>query len=251
MSWEDTRREFKDFAATFDLIVRKTRAKSPLYPLCLKVLQEHKPRSVLDCACGQGGPALAIKKQRISVTGTDISKELIKLARKNARSEGLSIPFKVAGWHELPSKLNRKFDFVMCHGNAIGHCRGERMMLGALRGMRAVTKPGGYLYVDTVSWEYFRTRQPKYRPGPTAKDSDGQHTIIYRTSVPRNWSEPHISEPIHIVKKGSDVSVRHFTVTFYAFRRAELLDRLGRSGYSDFEVENVGEAGYSVVARAV
>ena len=178
------------FFTTFDLIYRTTRSKEPLYPLCLKVLREHKPRSVLDCACGQGGPAIAMRQQGVSVIGTDISKELIKLARQNARAEGVSIPFKVAAWHELPAKINRKFDFVMCHGNAIGHCRGEGMMLRALKGMREVTKTGGYLYVDTVSWEYLRTKRPKYRPGPSARTPMANISLFSELQYPESGLNP-------------------------------------------------------------
>ena len=83
MSWENTRQEFDNFSATFDLIFRATRSKEPLYPLCLKVLREHKPRSVLDCACGQGGPAIAIHKLGVSVIGTELLDRLSRSGFSN------------------------------------------------------------------------------------------------------------------------------------------------------------------------
>ena len=162
------------------------------------------------------------------------------MARGHAREAGLSIPFKVAAWHELPGKVQGKFDLVVCHGNAIGHCPGERAMVRSLKAIHQVTKSGGYLYLDTRLWEHFRTKEPRYRFGCFCEDEMGRHTIVFRNSVPRKWADPHLCEIIHITEKGGKASLNSYPVTFYAFKKPELLDRLRRSGFDPIETENIG-----------
>ncbi len=177
---------------------------------------------------------------------------MIKLARRNARDVGLRIPFTVAPWHELPAKFLRRFDFVMCHGNAIGHCRGENSMIQALKAIRKVTRDGGYFYLDTRSWEWFRTKSASWLPGLTRDDTDGHHTIIFHASIPRKWSEPHVTEVVHITEKQGKMEVQVQPVTFYAFRVNELRSRLRKAGFGEIETNyKKGSPHYWVLCRAV
>ncbi len=61
----------------------------------------------LDVGCGSGGRFIRIlKTKRFNVTGIDVSKEMIKLARKN-HPEELFILQDICSWES-----NEKFDFI-------------------------------------------------------------------------------------------------------------------------------------------
>jgi 2-polyprenyl-3-methyl-5-hydroxy-6-metoxy-1,4-benzoquinol methylase len=178
MNWKKTEAEFDNFTKIYARFIVGDKALPIMNPGCEAAISRLQPRSILDCACGQGRSSIALKKAGYIVHGSDISIEMIKLARMNARKAGLHVPFTVTGWHDLPSKISKKFDFVMCHGNAIGHCRGERSMIQSLKAIRKVTKDTGYLYLDTRSWEWFRTKSGRFWPNKCLVDKDGRHTII-------------------------------------------------------------------------
>jgi SAM-dependent methyltransferase len=195
---------------------------------------------------------VVLRKAGYVVSGSDISSRMIDLARANARAAGVRIPFKVSAWHELPRKWCRRFDFVMCHGNAIGHAKGERAMLASFEAMRAVLRDGGTLYVDTRSWEWFRSRSPRYWPGRSVVEGGWRRTIVFRGAVPRRWAEPHVIEIIHIREAGDEVEVEGHPVTFYAFRYSELEKRLRKSGFGNIRTDfSKDREFYSVSAEAI
>ena len=176
---------------------------------------------------------------------------MIELARRNAREAGLRIPFIRAAWHELPVKVSRRFDFVMCQGNAIGHCRGEKSMIQALGGIRKVTRDGGHFYLDTRSWEWYRTQSAAWLPGSVLDDADGHHTIVFHVSIPRKWSDPHVTEVVRITEKQGEVAVRAHPLTFYAFRVSELRSRLRKAGFGQIETNyERGKSHYWMLCQA-
>ena len=252
MSWKKTEAEFNAFAEDYARFIVGDQSMAPVHPGCQATIDRLKPQTILDCACGQGRSSIALKKAGFSIHGSDISSEMIRLARGNASGVGLRIPFIVAAWHELPSKISRRFDFVMCHGNAIGHCRGERSMIQSLKAIREVTRNGGHFYLDTRSWEWFRTKSALWWPGKSCTNKDGHHTIISHATIPRRWADPHIIEVIHIVEKGRKTIVESHPVTFYAFKFSDLRSRLRRAGFDEVETNyKRGVPNYWVVAQAV
>jgi SAM-dependent methyltransferase len=77
-----------------------------------KIFREHAKgtvRSILDIGCGTGNHAFILAKRRYSVTGIDVSKEMINAARKKAEASGASNPV----FHRMDMRkinLGTKFD---------------------------------------------------------------------------------------------------------------------------------------------
>lgn len=66
--------------------------------------QRGVPRRILDLSTGTGHAARRLKRQypRAKVVGIDISPEMIAIARREARGEGLTIDFQVGNTAKLP-----------------------------------------------------------------------------------------------------------------------------------------------------
>ncbi len=252
MNWKRTESEFDGFAKTYEWIFGEEKTKTPLTDACQSIIDRTKPLTILDCACGPGWSSIALKKAGYSVHGSDISGEMIKLARANARKAGIRVPFTVSAWHDLPSKISRKFDLVMCEGNAIGHCPDKPAMADSLQCMRALTDDGGHVYIDTRSWEWFRSNTRRVWPAGSLDDEEGHHIIIQVATVPRRWAQPHVIEVVHINERPDALTVDSYPVTFYAFRIEQLFECLRVAGYDNIETDyEKGRARYYVVARAV
>jgi len=106
--------------------------------------------SILDLACGTGTTSFYLsKKYDCKITGIDISKSLIEIARKNLRESGIEnkINFEVGDALKLPYP-NNKFDFVISQAFFILIDNKQK----ALEEIYRVLKPDGYLGSLELGW---------------------------------------------------------------------------------------------------
>lgn len=78
-----------------------------------------KARSIIDIGCGTGSHSLLLSKRGYSVTGIDISKKMIEIARGKAEIEKAEIEFLVQDMRNI--RLNKKFDCAICMFGAFGY----------------------------------------------------------------------------------------------------------------------------------
>lgn len=124
-------------------------------------------QQVLDVACGTGVVAVTAARAGATVTGLDMTPELLARARENAKIAGVSI-----AWHEgdveaLPFD-NDTFDVVV---SQFGHIFAPRPDV-AIAQMLRVLKPGGTIAFSTWPPELFIGRAfaltARYLPAPPA-----------------------------------------------------------------------------------
>ena len=104
-------------------------------------LTAHLPNGgdVLEVAPGPGFLAIEIARdRRFRVTGLDISKTFVELARNNAASEGVAAEFRQGNASQMPFPDN-SFDLLVCRAAFKNFSEPEK----ALREMRRVLRPGG------------------------------------------------------------------------------------------------------------
>jgi SAM-dependent methyltransferase len=75
-------------------------------------------KTVLDLGCGMGSHSLILSKRGYQLTGIDLSKKLIEIAKKKAAEKNLKADFMTGDLREL--NLNKKFDAVIAMFNVIG-----------------------------------------------------------------------------------------------------------------------------------
>jgi ubiquinone/menaquinone biosynthesis C-methylase UbiE len=94
---------------------------------------------VLEVAPGPGFLAIEMARDsRIRVTGLDIGKTFVELARKNAAQEGVRVDFKLGNASAMPF-ADKSFDLLVCRAAFKNFSEPER----ALKEMRRVLRPGG------------------------------------------------------------------------------------------------------------
>jgi len=102
-----------------------------------------KSGSVLDLGCGTGVKSIYLAKKGFKVTGVDISKTAIKLAKENARKAKIKVNFIVADATDLSFLKNKKFDFILDWANLHGIPKSKRRKY--ISGIVKHTKKGGKL----------------------------------------------------------------------------------------------------------
>lgn len=93
---------------------------------------------LLEIAPGPGFVAIEVARDsRIRVTGLDISKTFVELARKNAVAEGVRADFRQGNASDMPFAAN-SFDLLVCRAAFKNFSEPER----AIREMQRVLRPG-------------------------------------------------------------------------------------------------------------
>ncbi|HEY0151331.1 MAG TPA: class I SAM-dependent methyltransferase [Longimicrobium sp.] len=115
------------------------------------------PRRVLDLGCGEGWLVRALATAGVEVVGVDASAPLVEAARQAGGGE-----FHVCSYAELAdtsARFGDPFDIVVANFALLGDPLDD-----ALRGARALLKPGGALVIQTVHPWTARGDEP-YRDG--------------------------------------------------------------------------------------
>jgi ubiquinone/menaquinone biosynthesis C-methylase UbiE len=135
-------RAFDGIAPIFDSTLenettRRLRAK--LYSVIDSLL---KPAStILDITCGTGIDALHLARQGYQVFGTDISEQMIELARSKAEKEhAMNVKFRVASYDTLSPNVVPMADMVLSNFGGL-NCTSD--LASAARAIETVTNPGG------------------------------------------------------------------------------------------------------------
>jgi ubiquinone/menaquinone biosynthesis C-methylase UbiE len=97
--------------------------------------------TLLDVACGTG-LHLKYLKDDFSCTGIDISKAMLKIARKNAKG----VTFKEADMKTL--KLGKQFDVITCLLSSIGYAKTYSNLKRTIRNFSKHLKKGGLVLIE-------------------------------------------------------------------------------------------------------
>lgn len=94
---------------------------------------------VLEVAPGPGFFAIELAKiGKYEITGLDISKSFVEIAKRNAQQEHVEVDFREGNASQMPF-AEASFDFLLCRAAF----KNFSDPVGALREMRRVLKPGG------------------------------------------------------------------------------------------------------------
>jgi glycine/sarcosine N-methyltransferase len=107
---------------------------------------------ILDCSIGTGNLTFCLAELGYEISGSDLNAAMLEEARKKAEAAGIRCPLTQCDFRELAGHFDRKFSCVMSSGNALAHVCPEDVAR-TLRQMDQLVKDGGYLYLDSRSWD--------------------------------------------------------------------------------------------------
>ena len=111
---------YTDFAYVYDALMGDVNyPRRSEYLLNLFKKFDKKPSLLLDVACGTGGFSIELAKKGIEVIGTDISEDMLSIAREKTAEEGLDILYLCQSAEELD--LYGTVDGAICCMDSINH----------------------------------------------------------------------------------------------------------------------------------
>lgn len=106
-----------------------------------------KPREVLDIGCGTGNVTLPLAELGYSLTGLDLSAEMLAAAEKKARDKGLAIRWIQQDMRAMDLG-DTKFDLVISMTDSLNYLNTTEDLVKVFGLVRGLLKPGGWFIFD-------------------------------------------------------------------------------------------------------
>ncbi len=104
---------------------------------------------VADCACGTGEITLRLAGAGHTLTGIDISEDMLRIASEKARRVALRIPFVRQDMRRL--ELHRPQDAIVCACDGVNYLTSMKEVSDFFAAASAALKPDGLLLFDVSS----------------------------------------------------------------------------------------------------
>jgi len=238
-----TTKAYDKFSADYDRFVNWDERFATEMPFLLAQLETVKPAAresarILDAACGTGMHAIRLAQEGFATAGTDISAEMIKHARANARAGPVGTLFKTAGFGEIRDKLHRSpllpFDAVLCLGNSLAHLTIPGAVQSALVDMATCLRPGGMLLLQNRNFD--RVMREKQRWLGTQSHTEGEHEWIFLRFYDFEPDGLITFNIIHLYRQGDQPWQDHISsVKLLPLKRKMLTELLRSAGFTNIK----------------
>jgi len=143
----------KGLSEKWDEIINWEKRKENENGFFEKILHYHGVGTVLDMACGTGFHAIHLANEGFSVDATDGSDQMLARTMENAEQYNADIEVGKADWLELTDTLDKRYDAVICLGNALTHLFYDKYYQIAMREVYNTLNDGGIFVVDQRNYD--------------------------------------------------------------------------------------------------
>jgi SAM-dependent methyltransferase len=188
---------------------------------------------VLDCACGIGTQSLGLAMKGFDVRGCDISPGAVQRAKSEAVKRGLGVQFSVANILQLTAVEGSSYEAVICIDNSLPHLESDEQLLQAARQAHAKLRAGGVFVGSIRDYDHLILERPVIQGPNFYADSSGRR-IVFQVW---DWlDERRYRFHLYITRSTESTwQTFHFTSTYRAVLRNELLDIFVQGGFTDVE----------------
>jgi len=170
---------FDELADIYDLLVSWPARLKREAPFFERLFREHPVHTLLDAACGTGRHAVHFAQQGFNVIGADISRAMIRQARRHAREQGAKARFHVLAFNELGKQFKSQADAVLCLGNSLAACGSRKVARNAMGNFARCLRPGGLLVIQMLDFAGMRARGDRFE-SPRSGAKDGTEYLLFK-----------------------------------------------------------------------
>lgn len=193
-----------------------------------KILKKYKVRTVLDLTCGTGSQVFWLLKRGYQVTGSDISRGMLKIAERKAKKEKINIKFLRGDMRTINVG---KFDAAITIFNAVGHLT-KSDFEKTMRNIHGNLNKGGIYVFDILNLNYAQggdnITKLSYEMIKTlgkSKIRTIQHSIINNKGILISYTT------IYEQKGSGNLKISKGVATLQLYRAKELKEMLNRNGF--------------------
>lgn len=142
-------------------------------------------KTIHDCSIGAGGATLPLAVMGYTVSGSDLSRNLLDRAQLNFDNKGFSPHLFIADFREFSNSLDSKIDCVISTGNSLPHVNLDGFN-SFLRSAAEGLADKGFLYFDIRNWDAIVTEKPNIHVLVSRMMASGEHRSVFQLY---NWHD--------------------------------------------------------------
>ena len=193
-------------------------------PFFAMLVEQHKIRTAVDAGCGTGFHSILLGQLGVSVTAADISKKMVERAEVNAKMAGMKIELVESSFEDLPDRLHRTYDAVVCMGNSLPHLPSRRETARSLKSFFTLLNPGGILLLQQLNYDRILAKQERLQ---SVSESGGTTFIRFY-----EFHRSAIVFKVLMLGAGGEESGRTIeSVLLHPLRRDDLVHLVGHAGF--------------------
>ena len=191
-------------------------------------IENVKPHTAVDLACGTGSVALILARMGYSVTAVDMSEEMLTVAAQKAQETGLPVQFACQKLQSL--RLPRGVDMAVCALDGLDYILSPSDCQKAIRRVYKALNPGGIFIFDVNTPEKLRAMD-----GQVFLDEDDDVYCVWRGEFD---SETNIcSYGMDLFQRSGNVWHRSFEEhREYAYCAEQLKSYLKAAGFTHIRI---------------
>ncbi len=142
---------FSEYAPYYDILYQDKNypAEAAFVSRLVKKFAGKSKRDLrlLDLACGTGRHCMELSRMGYIVEGSDLSREMISIARKETEKQGLKIPFYQFSFQNA-ANIRKRFDVVLAMFASINYLTAYQDLKLAFANIRALLGDNGFFIFD-------------------------------------------------------------------------------------------------------
>lgn len=220
MTPNETEKMWAELAPAYDVMYqwKDYRTESERVHQLIRTHRLSHGNTLLDVACGTGGHTEFLR-ERYDITGVDLNREMLKVARK----KNPGIPLRCRDMTSFD--LKRRFDAVVCLFSSIAYVRTYRNLKRSIACFSRHLKPGGILVIEP-----FFTKET-FRPGSIhAGTQKGEGVMVSRHSSSRRRGKLAVLDFHFLLSSTRGVRYYRDTHELALFDRERFLEILSGAG---------------------
>jgi SAM-dependent methyltransferase len=210
--------------------LRATRAYAFLRHLFLR---HAVGREVLDVACGTFAIDLLLVKRGYQVVGRDQSEEMLRVARRNLRTAGVTADVDRADLRSL--RPGRRFDALLCLGTAFNYLASSADAQKALRTFRDQIRPKGLLVLDLTNFDAWIRHPNNVRAEVDYRSVDGTKIAIFAFNEQDVGKRIHHARFLTVIQRGHRIDIGFDEAPLRIWKKEELDQALRAAGFRPLE----------------
>lgn len=232
---DDLKQFYAEFTPLYHLIYpnwdKSMERQAAMLDSMIKDIWGEGVSSILDVSCGIGTQSLGLAKRGYEVTGSDLSLDEVKRARKEAEARGLSVAFSAVDMREAHKYHARQFDVVISCDNAVPHLLSDEDILTAFRQIFKCSRPGGGCMISVRDYENENLTKTQVKPYGI-REENGVRWILFQVWEPRGKT---YDLTIYATEDrgGRQCRTHAFRSTYNTIGIPKLMELMSQAGFAD------------------
>jgi len=233
---------YTQLAWIYDLIYPSIFNYQEQYNIIKESLQHYGIHSILEAMCGTGHLMRILESEAYSVTGLDLSQDMLDLARRRVKGDLLLQDVR-------DIQTEDRFDAVVCLGRGFTYMTTDMDVMKALRCLHRILEPDGILLLDNMRDRMFDPRGHSDWQEAVYEFDD---VIIKRRRRNSMFDEENRTwrvDWVYEIKNSDETHEVKDKAVLRQFRWEQLKEQLQDSGFRDPQI--IDEKSFTVLAQAL